>query len=98
MSLFSEIDRKFPWSFLGFIAAIIFGGFGIYTVFFYHTNPDLRMEVANDAPVFSLREQVTGLEIMFRGANIRESHQGLSILTLRIANRGNVAIRKRVSS
>jgi hypothetical protein len=33
----AQIDRKFSWSFLGFVLAAIFGGIAIYT-----ESPDLR--------------------------------------------------------
>lgn len=93
MTLFADIDRKFPWSFLGFVAGVAFGLFGIYTVFFYDKYPALDIEVANDAPVFSVREQVPELDILFQGTSIREAHQGLAVVTLKISNNGKAAIR-----
>lgn len=88
-----SIDRKFPWSFLGFLTGVIFGVFGIYTVFFYAKAPDLKAEIQSSAPVFSLRENVQDLDIMFKGQNIRQSHKALTLINLKLINRGNVPIR-----
>lgn len=93
MTIFTELDRKFPWSFLGFLAGVTFGLFGIYTVFFYDKFPVLDIQIANDAPVFSVREQVPELDILFQGSNIREAHQGLAVVTIKISNQGKAPIR-----
>jgi hypothetical protein len=92
-SKFASIDRRFPWSFLGFIAGIAFGIFGIYTVFFYAKAPDLRAEIQSATPVFSLRENVQDLDIMFKGQNIREARKALMLISLKLINRGNVPIK-----
>ena len=91
--VFKSIDRKFPWSFLGFLTGVAFGVFGIYTVFFYAKAPDLKVELLSSAPVLSIRENVQDLEIMFKGTNIRQSHQALSLINIKLVNRGNVAIK-----
>ncbi len=93
MAILNDIERKFPWSFLGCVAGVVFGLFGIYTVFFYDKFPDLKIETTSDAPVFSVKEQVPELDILFQKTNIREAHQGLSIVTLRINNQGKSPIR-----
>lgn len=89
----NNIEQRFPWSFLGVLISIIFGVFGIYTVFFYSRSPALELETINQAPVFSLREDVDGLDVMFQGKNIRETDQGLSLITVRISNQGSAPIR-----
>lgn len=91
--VFNSIDRKFPWSFLGFLAGISFGIFGIYTVFFYAKAPDLKVVVLSSAPVLSIRENVQELEIMFKGKNIRQSHQALTLMNIKLINLGNVPVR-----
>lgn len=89
----ASIDRRFPWSFLGFLTGITFGLFGIYTVFFYAKAPELRAEIQSAAPVFSLRENVQDLDILFKGQNIREAHKALTLISLKLINRGNVPIK-----
>ena len=88
----NNIDRKFPWSFLGFFSGLIFGIFGIYAVFIYERLPEIRVEVLSNTPVFSIKEEVDNLSILFNGVDIRESKQLLSILTIKILNSGNLSI------
>ena len=89
----NAIERRFPWSFLGFLAGMTFGIFGIYTVFFYAKAPDLRLEILSSAPVLSIRENVQDLEILFKGQNIRETRQALTLINLKLINRGNVPVK-----
>ncbi len=86
------INRRFPWSFLGFFSGLIFGVFGLYAVFFYEKLPELRVEVVSNTPVFSINEDVDNLSILFNGEDIRESKQLLSVLTIKILNSGNLSI------
>jgi hypothetical protein len=92
-SKLASIDGRFPWSFLGFVTGIAFGIFGIYTVFFYAKAPDLRAEIQSAAPVFNLRENVQDLDIMFKGQNIREARKALTLISLKLINRGNVPVK-----
>lgn len=87
-----SIEKRFPWSFLGFLAGVIFGLFGIYSVFFYTKSPDLRAEILSSAPVLSISADVQDLDILFKGQNIRQSHQALTLVNLKLTNRGNVSI------
>lgn len=81
------------WSFLGFAAALIFGLFAIYSVFFYEKKPDFHVRVVSKAPVFSIREDVPGLEIIFNKQDIRKTKKGLSLLTVELSNTGNIAVK-----
>lgn len=93
MDLIKKIERSLPWSFLGFLVAVVFGLFGIYSVFFYSKAPDLRAEIISSSPVLSIRENVQNLDILFEGQNIRQSHQLLTLISLKLVNRGNMAVK-----
>ncbi len=56
--------------------------------FFYEKKPRLRFEIVSQSPVYNIREQIPKLVMMFDGENIREKHQTLSLITLRIVNAG----------
>ena len=89
----ASIYRRVPWSLLGCLIGITFGLFGIYTVFFYAKAPEVRAEIESVAPVISLRENVQELDIMFKGQNIREAHKALTLVSLKLINRGNVPVK-----
>lgn len=93
MAAWADIDRRFPWSFLGFLVGLLFGVVGIYSVFIFERRPELAVEVVSDAPVFSLLQPIPELEVVFQGKNIRETRQGLATIILTVANKGNSAIR-----
>lgn len=88
----AAIERKIPWSFLGFFAGTVFGLIGIYSVFFYSREPDLNLQIQSKAPVISVREEVPNLEIILNGTDVRKSRQGISLLILKLSNIGNFPI------
>lgn len=92
-AIFRSIERRFPWSFLGFLAGVIFGLFGIYTVFFYNKTADLKAEILSFAPVLSIRENVQDLEILFKGQNIKQTRNALTLVNLKLINIGNIALK-----
>lgn len=88
-----SVEKRLPWSFLGFLLGLFFGIFGLYSVFFYSRTPDMRIEILSSVPVLSIRENLPDLDIIFKGRNIRQSQQSLTLVNLKIVNRGNVAIK-----
>jgi len=97
MSIFKNIrtlDNKFAWSFVGVLLALIFGGIGIYAGFFYERKPGVMLEIISNTPVFDVRENVSKLEVLFAGNNIKQSGQALRVITLRIINDGQQDILK----
>jgi hypothetical protein len=89
---FLKIEKKFAWSFLGFLLAIIFGAFSIYTVYFMDNNPKLNFVIETNTKVLDLRENVRKLDIMYQGENIKESNKNLSIFKIKILNPSKVNI------
>lgn len=88
-SKIAEFDRKYPSSSLGTAIGLLIGLFGIYIALFYEKHPQLRYDILSQAPVYSIRENVGDLDIMFKGENIRQKHESLSVITLRVSNPGS---------
>src|SRR5258708_25782739 len=88
------IEQKFSWSFFGLVLTVIFFLFGLYTTFIYVKKPRLLLQVLSEAPVYSLREDVSKLDILFEGEDIRKKSETLTLLTLRGINSGNADIVK----
>lgn len=89
---FIKIEKKFAWSFFGFLLAVILGAFSIYTVYFKDTNPKLDFIVETNTKVLDLRENVRKLDIIYKGENIKESGKNLSIIKIRVQNSSSVNI------
>ncbi len=87
-----KIERKYAWSFLGFILAIIFGAFSIYTTFFIDKSPELEYKILSDVRVLDIYANVQDLEILYKKENILEQGKNLSIITLKIENVSNLDI------
>lgn len=90
----NQIDQRFSWSFFGVMLSVGFGLFGIYTAFFYEKKPRLVVQQLSSSPVLSVRENVSKLDIVFDGEDIRKKNQTLTLVTLRLANLGNADILK----
>jgi hypothetical protein len=89
-----NIERKWSWSFFGFLLAIIFGGIAIYTSFFQNTNPNLEFVIEAQTPVLDLNENIKNLDILYKGVNIKKQDKNLSVISLNIINNSNITILK----
>jgi len=94
ISRFARIDRKFAWSFLGFVLAVIFGGIALYTEFIRDSNPLLKYHIIGNTKILDVKEDVGGLAIVYNNEDIRKSHKTLSVLALKIVNEGRSAVLK----
>lgn len=89
-----NIERRWAWSFFGFLLAIIFGGIAVYTSFLQDKNPKLEFIVENKTSVLDLKEDIKNLDILYKGINIKKQDKKLSIITLSILNNSDVNILK----
>jgi hypothetical protein len=87
-----KVEKKYAWSFFGFLLAALFGAFSVYTVYFIDTNPQLDFIVESNTKVLDLRENVKKLQIIYETENINDNDKNLSILKVRIQNTSNVNI------
>ena len=91
---FAQIDNKFSWSFLGFVLAAMFGSIAIYTEFVRDTSPVVKYEILSNTKILDVKEDVSGLSIVYKAEDIRKAHKTLSVLTVRIGNEGRSPILK----
>lgn len=89
-----QIDKKFGWSFMGFVLAVLFGGIAIYTEFIRENNPVIKYEILNNTNILDVKEDVSGLSIIYNNEDIRKSHKKLSVLVLKVSNEGRSPILK----
>ncbi len=80
------LDRKFAWSFLGVLLALLFGGITIQREFFFDSGPRLRYDILTSTPVLDVRENVSKLSILLDGIDIRQQKKSLRVITVRIMN------------
>ncbi|MES4993747.1 hypothetical protein ABVB70_25975 [Agrobacterium radiobacter] len=87
----AKLERKinFPWQLVGLFIALVFGGLTIYTEFLRDQSPHLQIEVLSNEPVLDVREKLPDLEVLYQGQDIAKSGKTLSVLLVRIANRGS---------
>jgi len=81
-----DIDRKFAWSFLGVLLALLFGGITIQREFFSDSGPRLRYDILTNTPVLDVREDVSKLSVLFEGIDIRQQKKSLLVITVRVVN------------
>jgi hypothetical protein len=87
-----KIEKKYAWSFLGFVIAIIFGGITIYSTFLVDKSPDLDITILSDIKVLDINANVQELNIIYKNENIIEHGKNLSIITLKIENSSDLDI------
>lgn len=83
-----RVERRFPWSFLGVLLAVVFFALGTYLTL-REKRPALTADVLTEANVFDVHKELQTLEILFNGENIKEKGLNLRILSIRITNSGD---------
>lgn len=92
ISSFNNLDKRFAWSFLGFMLAVVFGGITIYTEFFRVNTPSVTVEVLNEANVLDVKEDINELKVFYGDVDIKNLNQTLSVLFVRVKNVGGAPI------
>ncbi|MCA6926429.1 hypothetical protein [Pectobacterium versatile] len=92
ISSFNNLDKRFAWSFSGFILAAIFGSITIYTEFFRVNTPDIVVEILDDTNVLDIKEDINELKVSYGDVDISSLNQTLSVLFLRIRNDGGASV------
>jgi hypothetical protein len=87
-----HVEERLPWGTLGFVVALAFGVFALYTTFFYEKRAHVVYEIESKTRVFDVRENIAQLDVTFEGESIRKKQQTLSLLTIKIVNAGNLDI------
>jgi hypothetical protein len=97
MSLWKSLrglDRKFSWSFFGFLIAIISLGFIFYDKVVADKTPKLYLDVITSASVLDVKEDLPKLEISFDGIDIRQQKLSLRIISIKVINDSSINILK----
>ena len=89
---FANLDKKFAWSFLGFVLAVFFGGLTIYNEFIKAHDPQMIFEILSDTNVLDLKENVPELKILYGDVDIKNVGKDLSVMVFRIKNIGGASI------
>ncbi|MCL6101918.1 MAG: hypothetical protein M1292_05425 [Bacteroidetes bacterium] len=87
-----RIEKKYAWSFLGFLLALIFGGITIYSSFLVDKSPDLNFIILSNVKVLDINANVRELDIIYKNENIIKQDKNLSILTVKIENTSDLDI------
>ncbi len=87
-AVLNNLDKRYAWSLLGFVLAILFGALTVYTEFLRDRRPELRFEVLSDASVLDVREKLGNLEILYDGVDIQKAKKSLRVIVVRIINLG----------
>ena len=87
------IDRNFCWSFLGWVVGVISLVVAIYFGMFYKTAPKLALEILTNTNIVDIKEDPKKLDIVYDGKSLKSVGSTLSVVTLRIVNEGNAAVR-----
>jgi hypothetical protein len=89
--VFRNWETKYALTFMGLIVGVICGAFSVY-VYLQKTVPHLKMEVISNANVIDVKEDVGTLDVLYNGVNLKDTHQTLALVTLRVSNDGAKAI------
>ena len=84
----NSINKRFAWSLLGVVLALLFGGITVYSEFIRDRKPKLRFEVVSNTGVLDVREELGKLEILYDGIDIKNSKQSLRVVVVRVVNFG----------
>lgn len=83
--------EKIPWSIMGVLLALVFGGFGIYSVV-HEKKSNIFYEITNEVNVLDVRKPLKDLKISFQEDDIQKKNLNLRIFTVRVENNGEVDI------
>lgn len=92
ISNIASIDRKFAWSFFGFVLAVFFGGLTLYNEFVKDPNPALSIQILSDTNVLDVRENIPELKIVYGDVDIKSLGQTLSVVVFKVQNLGGAPI------
>lgn len=90
---YKELDKKFSWSFFGFLVGIMGVAFAIYSIL-HHEKPNVQFEILTNTDVINVSEDISKLQILYDNQNVLSVDTTLKILTIKIVNIGNLTITK----
>jgi len=90
----NNLDKRFAfaWTLIGLLLAVVLGALSIYTDFIRTAEPKLQVEVLGNEPVLDVREKLPDLEVIYQAQDIAKIGKTLSVILVRIANRGSADV------
>lgn len=90
MGNYYSLDKKFAWSFSGFIIGIVSLILALY-IFYYTLNQnefDLKLIINQEMNLIELKENLSGLKIIYNDNDILSSDKEIRIITFTLQNDG----------
>jgi len=94
-SRLEDIEKRFPWSFVGFAVGSLLGiaGLALGLYFGLHrSQARLSFEIANEVNVLDVRQPLVDLSIAFQGKDLQLANLNLRVFTVKVENSGEVDI------
>ncbi|PTN04477.1 hypothetical protein C8N47_13112 [Mangrovibacterium marinum] len=88
------LDKKFSWSFFGFLIGILGFGYAIYIDQFKEVKPNITFDILSKTQVLDLKENLNELKIIYDGEDLKEKDENLILITLKILNNGDKDIKE----
>lgn len=73
---------------LGLLLAFFSIAYAVYVDEFKVEKPEIIFEIHSKTPVFDLNEQLTDLEISYKGVDVKLTNENLELITIKITNIG----------
>jgi hypothetical protein len=87
-----SIDKKFPWSFSGFVIGII--ALVVSVVIFYYTESkekfDLKIIIEDEFNIIELKDELKDLKVFYKDDNIIEQNKEIKIVIYSFLNEGKL--------
>ena len=84
-----EIDKKCA---ISFFMGLVFGGLGIYAGFFFQRSPNIDFTILSNSNVVDVHTELSKLDLIYDGLNIKNTKKNLKLITLKIINSGNKGV------
>lgn len=85
------LDKKYA---IGTLVGLMFGLLSVYTDFYRSNSPIIEFDIISNTTVVDLKENVGKLDVLYDGASILSKRQSLSLITIKISNKGNSSVFK----
>jgi hypothetical protein len=93
ISRITEIDKRFCWSFAGWVVGVIGVALAIYFGLFFRMLPHITFELVSNTKIVDIHEDTAKLDVSYGGKSLKAAGDTLTVILLRVVNDGNAAVR-----